>query len=415
MLGKKEVFKIILVVCLLLIVPIASAAEKCTIWLPGEQARWMQDAGFFDKLEKENPELEFNFVSLPWDILHDKLLTGFAGGELPDLAYIADHWVGEFAFLNVLEPLDAFKEEAGYDDAKFLPGSWEHFKYFDGHYYAAPYVFESRVLFYRTDLLVEAGLNSPPTNWKELMEYGLKLTNGVDRFGLSHQDGWLDFHFFSCLLYSNGGDFYSEDRKEATLTKPEAIEALKFYSELYKNNVIPKDPAKRAEAFKGFKEGYYAMAESGPWWLGMLRNQAPELDGKWATSLMPAGKEFVTYGHPQAWIVPKAANNKEAAYRSIKFFNRPDNFVAYYIASGELPSLIAAWNCPVILQDSGAMTMFLAAVNGVKSIHNIPQAEAVSEFAWNTLAEIRDDKITAEDAAQQMNGKIERILEMLWK
>ena len=54
---------------------------------------------------------------------------------------------------------------------------------------------------------------------------------------------------------------------------------------------------------RGFKEGYYPMAESGAWWFGLLRTQAPELEGKWRLIYFQRG-EHITYGHPNPWLLP---------------------------------------------------------------------------------------------------------------
>lgn len=231
---------------------------------------------------------------MTFDTLHDKLLAGAASGEVPAVSQGADQWVGEFAYLDALMPLDDLISEYGFKEEDFADNAWEHFRYLDGHIYAAPFYLENRVLYYRTDILEEAGFDGPPETWDEVFEYAKVLSNGEDKFTMGHQDGWLDFHFFSCLLYSYGGDFYNKERTECILNNEQGLKALKYYEALYDQNVIPKDADKRVEAFKGFKEGYYAMVESGNWWIGLIENQAPELEGKWAMAYLPTGDKYGT-------------------------------------------------------------------------------------------------------------------------
>ena len=56
--------------------------------------------------EKEHPNIKVKAVAIPYDSLHQKLVTAVAGGQLPDLVRSDIIWVPELANLGVLEPLD---------------------------------------------------------------------------------------------------------------------------------------------------------------------------------------------------------------------------------------------------------------------------------------------------------------------
>jgi len=381
--------------------------SKVVVWMAGDDARFMMESDIPAMFEEANPDYEVEIVQLPWDALHDKIVASFTGGESPSVSQGADHWVGEFAILGGLEPLDDFKSEMGYQDDDFLPNAWEHFRYADGVLYAAPFIWESRLLFYRTDLLEEAGFEGPPTNFEEMVEFGKALTNGEDQFGVAHQESWLDFHFFSWLLYAVGGDFVNEDFSECTLTNEAGIEAITFYKQLYDENIIPKDPAQRVETFKGFKEGYYAMAESGAWWFGLLGSQAPELEGKWDVALLPEDVTTITYGHPNPWVVPASSENKEGAKAWMAFMLQPEIAAEWADFYGQTPAIKAAFDDPKISDSPEQQAMLESALRGVNSLHNVPAAETITEVVWNMLAEVRDDikepEAAAEDTCQQMN------------
>ena len=47
---------------------------------------------------------------------------------------------------------------------------------------------------------------------------------------------------------------------------------------------------------------------------------------------------------------------------------------------------------------------------GTDSIHNIPNAEAISELVWNMLADVRDDVKTPEDALNDVVKQINPLL-----
>lgn len=186
--------------------------EKVVLWMSGDDARYLVESGLVEKFNEKNEKYYVELVEMTFDTLHDKLLAGAASGEVPAVSQGADQWVGEFAYLDALMPLDDLISEYGFKEEDFADNAWEHFRYLDGHIYAAPFYLENRVLYYRTDILEEAGFDGPPETWDEVFEYAKVLSNGEDKFTMGHQDGWLDFHFFSCLLYSYGGDFYNKER-----------------------------------------------------------------------------------------------------------------------------------------------------------------------------------------------------------
>lgn len=386
------------------------------IWMGGDEGRFITDSKLQATFEQQFPQYQLQITQLPWDVMHDKLVAGFAagGGDIPDVADGADQWMGEFAALGGLQSLDDFYAQRGIKDSDFMTDAWQHFVYVDGHRYAAPFYYDTRLLYYRPDMLKAAGIAAPPTTFDELLADAKKLSNGTNVFGLADQTQWLDFHFFSYLLYASGGDYYNADRTKCTLTDPPGIEALTFYKQLYDANAMPHDAAKRADPFTGFATGYYAMAESGGWWWGLMQAQHPELGsigtGKWDVAFLPSNKTTAAYGHPNSWIVPIGAKNKQGAYDWIAFMERPDIGIQWTKISGELMPTLAQYNDPSMANDRLVQMSFKAAARGVNSIHNIPGAEEITAFVWNALGTLKDDKATPEEAAKSVCDQMQQYL-----
>ncbi len=105
----------------------------------------------------------------------------------------------------------------------------------DGMYYGVPLVTEREILYYRTDLLEEAGIEVP-TTLEELRDAAEALTDvdagifGIVSRGLTA----AAVTQFSGYLYSMGGDWMDEDGN-AALNTPEAISAFKFYGDLLRD------------------------------------------------------------------------------------------------------------------------------------------------------------------------------------
>ena len=110
-----------------------------------------------------NPDVEVEIQRLPWISAHEKLLTAYAGETLPDVCQLGKTWVPEFAALDALEPIDDYVSSSHIvrpDD--FFAGTFNANRV-DETLYGIPWYVDTRLLYYRTDLLQQAGFNSPPT------------------------------------------------------------------------------------------------------------------------------------------------------------------------------------------------------------------------------------------------------------
>jgi ABC-type glycerol-3-phosphate transport system substrate-binding protein len=385
-----------------------SATSDLVLW--AENGTNIQQSGLIQKFEKENPQYKVKLTEYPWQVAHDKLVAAMASGQAPDVSLGEDQWVGEFAHLGLLEPLDNFKKQQNYQDKDFLPNSWSYYVGEDGKTYAAPSYTEARALFYRKDLFDAANIAAPPKTLDEMRTIGKKLTDGEHHFGLADQSGDLDLHFYSWFIYANGGDVYNANRTKCTLTDPKAVEALTFYKSLFDQNVIPKDPAKRVDTAHGFEEGYYAMAESGPWWLQLIPTEAPQINDKWAAAPLPAGATPISYGHPNSWLVPAEAKNKPAAEAWIKFMLTPENAVTWFEAAGLLPPARAAYDDPRLKSNANVQALLKAAENGTNSVHGVPNGQAITLEIIKMLSSVKDGHAEPSDAAAGACQRIDRLL-----
>ncbi len=387
---------------------VAHAATDLVLW--AENGTNIPQSGLIKKFEKQYPQYHVVITEYPWQVAHDKLVGAMSTGAVPDVVLSEDQWVGEFQQLGTLMALDDFKKKNGYKDSDFYPNFWSWFKAADGKTYGAPAWAESRGLFWRKDLFKKAGISGPPKTLDELVADGKKLTDGKQQFGLADQTGDLDLHFFSWLLYSFGGDVYDSSKTKCALTSPKSLAAMKFYKSLYDQNIIPKDPAQRVDTSQGFEHGYYAMAESGPWWLELLHREAPQIDGQWAVAPLPYAEVNVSYGHPQAWAIPAGSKNVQGAEDWINFMMTPANGVDWYFASGQIPPVKAALDDPRLKDNQNVHVLAEAALNGVNSVHGVPNGQAITIEIGKMAANIKDGNESPEDAAQSTCGIINRLL-----
>ncbi|MFF3849834.1 ABC transporter substrate-binding protein [Streptomyces sp. NPDC002328] len=142
-----------------------SLATGCAKGAAGSDARtvtyWLWDANQLpayqacaEGFEKANPGLRVNITQMGWEDYWTKLTASFIAGTQPDV--FTDHVqkFGQFADLEVLEPLD----DLGIDDKAYQPGLAANWIGQDGHRYGAPKDWDTVALFYNEKLAKAAGL-----------------------------------------------------------------------------------------------------------------------------------------------------------------------------------------------------------------------------------------------------------------
>ena len=109
--------------------------------------------------ERENPGIKVEVQQIPWGAAHEKLLTAHVGRSTPDVAQLGNTWIAEFAALE--------RDRAAHDRgsrrrrrcrrARYFAGIWDT-NVVDGMPYGIPWYVDTRVLFYRRDLLASGRL-----------------------------------------------------------------------------------------------------------------------------------------------------------------------------------------------------------------------------------------------------------------
>jgi len=219
-LGKKAVIKMAWVLILAVVVVAAAGGyyyyqyiwleqqkpKEITVWwswevLPAEQVR---------KFEEQN-NAKVHILVLG-DELRDKLVSGFATGEVADVFAIDGCWVCEWVARGLLEPIpsdiaDEFTRT--HNTAAFVNGAVK------GTLYAVTFDISNHILMYNVKHFIDSGLdpNRPPETVEELREYAKKLARWDEKGNLMRA-GFLinrrDF-YFGDLIHSHDGSLYNED------------------------------------------------------------------------------------------------------------------------------------------------------------------------------------------------------------
>jgi multiple sugar transport system substrate-binding protein len=146
------------------------------------------------------------------------LTTAMVAGDGPDVGYVDNLVMAEYAAQDWLIPVPDEIDLEGFYSATVEPFRWK------GTQYAVPHDTQTIALIVNQDLLDQAGY-PPPQDWDEFNEtvYGLLNDTGVYGLGMTS-----DFWSFLPFLYQAGGELIDQNGQLA-LNTDQALLALETY------------------------------------------------------------------------------------------------------------------------------------------------------------------------------------------
>ncbi|MFT3889549.1 MAG: sugar ABC transporter substrate-binding protein [Arachnia sp.] len=289
----------------------------------------------------------------------------------------------------------------------------------DGKVYGVPVMTERHIVYYRADLLQEAGLQ-PPTTLEELEAIAKQLHRPADGFyGIAMRGARVPMITqYSSFLYSYGGDFQDETGKTATVNTPEAIAAYETYGRLLREYGPPGATNMGwVEASAIFAQGnaaFYLDADSQAYtFLDETKSSVGDKVGYARFPAGPAGSKPYNIV-PQTLGINAFSTKKDAAWEFVKWITNEANSKTL-MADATVPvARASAW------ADDAAASKFPAGlveiVRGVDADyvgHDRPSLEAVArarEFVGGpgvTAIEGGDVKAAAEQANKDFQALLD--------
>ena len=367
--------------------------------------------------EKRHPEIRVEVQQIPWTAAHEKLLTAFVGDATPDAAQLGNTWVPEFVSLHALAPLDEriARSGAAYRQDSFA-GIWDT-NVVDGRTWGLPWYVDTRLLFYRPDLVAAAGVRWPPRSWSEWREAmaGIKRLGGPGRFAiLLPIDEWTQPVIFG---QQTGAPLLADGGRRGAFRDPRFRKAMAFYLDLYASRLAPAlDLQTVANLYQQFAEGYFAMVITGPWNLGEFRNRLPkEAQDRWATAPLPPPEAGMPYpglslAGGSSLVLFRHARQPEAAWQWLEYLAEPAQQARFYELSGDLPARPSAWQLAGLAADPKAAP-FLVQLQRVAAPPKVPEWERIATRVAECAEQVMRGGRDLDSALAALDADVDRILE----
>jgi multiple sugar transport system substrate-binding protein len=380
-------------------------------WVMGYEGEVV--AQMLPDFERAHPGIKVELQQQPVTAAHEKLLTAFAGDALPDVTPLGNTWIPEFAALDALEPLDAYIKRTpalAVDD--YFRGPWDS-GVIDGQVVAVPWYVETRVPFYRKDLLERAGWKTPPRDWKEWRAamVALKREVGPQNYAillpLNEFEPLLNLAVQQPepLLRDNGryGNFRSAGYKRT----------LAFYKETFDLGLAPRvDNTRISNVWQEFGRGYFGFYINGPWNIAEFRKRLPpDVQDDWMTMPLPGPNgPGASIAGGTSFVVFRTSKHKDAAWQLIAWLSEPAQQIRLHALTGNPPPRRSPWEAPALANDPYARA-FRDQLERAVPAPKVPEWERIATEMRLVGEQVANDRLTVDEAAAEMDRRTDRILE----
>lgn len=277
--------------------------------------------------------------------LNQKVRAAAAGGGMPGALMADDYDVTQYAFSDILMPLEDYVGDAEQgltqeqiDD--ILPNQFNRhtLDIYDGHMMAFPQGFSGFTTFWNVDALGKAGLEAPPASWDEFPDYARTAAAANDNVPAWLISGPGD-RFISTLL-TYGVEWSKPGGEESNFDAPEALEIMTWWRALADEKLLAVSQEAR-DLFIA-QQNLHFMDSSG----NAVRFQTAVTDFAWGAALPPqrhTQSTPITETYGPVNVLPKTSPEAQlAGWLWIKWLLTPEVHARYIQNTSYFPSTRSA-------------------------------------------------------------------------
>lgn len=391
-------------------------AERRTVvefWAMGAEGELIKP--LVAAFEAAHPGVEIRVQQVPWSAAHEKLLTAFAGDTLPDVCQLGNTWLAEFAALDALEDLTGRVEASKvFTPGDFFDGVWRG-NVIDGRALGVPWYVDTRLMFYRKDLLAAAGHDKPPTSWGEWLQVmrDLKASRPHDYAILLPIN---EFEQPIILGMQAGAEMLKDGGQYGNFSGEKFRRAFEFYVDLFRQGYAPTLANTHiSNVWQEFERGTFAMYITGPWNVTQFRaRMSPAMNGQWTTAPWPSPKgdgPGVSIAGGSSLVLFRRAKPNEAAWQFVEFLSSAEQQVELFRLTSNLPARRDAWETSGLLDDPE----FAAFHEQLKKVRPVPPVPEWQEIVEGELAKTAEAVITGrvdlDEGLRQLDRRVDHMLD----
>ena len=366
------------------------------------------------KFNQQHPDIKFQIIEAPSDSnqVEDLYTSSFLLGNSPyDLVYMDIVWTPKFAAAGWLKDVS---ERLSSDEAEqYLEGDISGGMYQD-KLYRIPFRSDAGMLYYRQDLLTQAGYE-PPETFSDLITISQDLQQqGLADWGYVWQGKQYEglAAMFVEILAGNGAFWVNPDTLEVGLDEPEAVQAVEFLRNTIAKKISPPGVTTYAEDETRllFQNGKTVFLRNWPY-VYSLALQSP-IAGKYNIKPMvhAVGKNSGACLGGWGLGISESSKHPDSAWQVIEFLSSENSQREFILETGFVPSRKALFNDPQIVAKYNYYPKLLEVVQSSALRPPISQYAQASDILQRYLSAAITGKMTAKKAMQAAANETRNLL-----
>ncbi|TFW13951.1 extracellular solute-binding protein [Duganella callida] len=362
------------------------------------------------EFERTHPGVHVEVQQLPWTAAHEKLLTAYAGEVMPDVFQLGNTWIPEFEILKALTPLDAYaaaSQVVRQDD--YFPGIWDT-NIVNGKLWGVPWYVDTRVMFYRQDLLKRAGYTRPPQSWDDWMKamQAIKRIVGPDNYAILLPSD--EFEPLLALALQQNEPLLRDGDRYGNFRSAGFQRSLQLYADMYAQKLAPLN--RITNVYHEFGMGYVSFYISGPWNMGEFKRRLPAgQQDSWMTAPLPGPSgPAASVAGGSSLVLASSSKHKKEAWQLIEYLSRTETMARFHELTGDLPPRRSNWALPRLANDVYARA-FAQQFERVRPTPKVAEWEQIATEMRLVAERVTHNELTVAQAAELLDAKADHILE----
>jgi len=380
--------------CTVLCVALISSCERAPatthelmFWTIGREGEAV--VKLLPDFERAHPDIHVNVQQLPLSAAHQKLLTAFAGGSTPDMAQLGNTWLPEMVALDALEPLQARVDRSmAIKPDDYFASIWATNR-IDGRLYGVPWYVDTRLLFYRRDLLKAAGFDAPPRDWAQWRRMLAALSDPQ-----RHTYGILlptnEYEQLMSLALQEPDPLLRDGNRYGNFESAGFKRALTFYVDTFRLHQAPAiTNVEAGNPWSEFGRGVY----------------------DWLTAPLPGPNDAgIGVAGGSSLVIFRTSRHQDAAWQLIEYLSQPQVQQRFYDLLGDMPPRRSSWQGGALHDDPKALA-FREQLERARPTPAVPEWERIANEMQLIAAQAIAGELTIDQATAEMDRRTDRILE----
>jgi multiple sugar transport system substrate-binding protein len=297
--------------------------------------------------EAANPGVQVDVVSRQYDDHHTAMTTALSSSSashMPDVMALEVMYMGRFSMGSGLQNLSAAPYDAESIKSQFVPFAVEQARNREGALVALPTDIGPGSLFYRHDVLQQAGVSMQALtqSWESYVQAGVRIKARTGAYLLAHARYLKDILLFAQT--EPGRSVYFDAQGRPTVTSAHFRRAFELAQAVRRLRLDAVVDTWRNDWSEHLRRGRLATELSGAWMAGQLASVvAPNTKGLWRVAALP-GNSYAGFGGTY-YAIPRRSDpaKKALAWSLIRHLtlNRELQLRAFK-SQDAFPALVAA-------------------------------------------------------------------------